>query len=123
MIDIKIWNELVKANNDTDIEAQKGDLVYLLDGIMFLVQTHNNCNNIVAQRVGDEADFINALRLLADCLLDEGIDCIQVRGRKGRYRFLEVMFRDIFPEEKYPNSGIVKDPTKTNEDFYYIKIK
>ena len=40
------WNALCSRWNDTDVKAEKGDIVEEIDGVMFLLQRKNDFKNV-----------------------------------------------------------------------------
>lgn len=102
------WNNIPKVD-EIDVEAVEGDIVEMVDGILFLLQTTNNYNNVVCKRVEPSTNniihsFYRYCLILNDI---HQIEYIRVEGRKGRYSFLEKVFtREEIVREKDPHRDI-----------------
>ena len=113
-----VWNTLVKANYETDIEAFEDDLVFEASGIMFLVQRKNGVNNVVAQRlVHKPGTFMQAIIEFRKVMIENTIQFIRVEGNLRRYKFLNKMLPELFGNEV----DIVKDLSNKDRNVYYIK--
>lgn len=112
---IEDWNTLEKPDN-IDVVAEKGDIVEKVNGVLYLLQTRNGYNNIIAYRV-EESDKFIVWTLYEYCILIHdkyGIDYVRVEGDKGKYKFLEKAF----------NRNIVrKDRQEKERDVYYCNLK
>jgi hypothetical protein len=115
MLSIKEWNDLKKPDN-IDVMAEEGDIVEEIDGIMFLLQTRNGFNNVVAFRI-KKSDKHIIWSLYSYCILlydKYGIEYIRVEGDKGKYDFLKRFFS---------RKKIVKDKDISERDVYYCNLK
>lgn len=102
------WNNTPKTD-EIDTIAVQGDIVELVDGILFLLQTTNNYNNVVCKRIAPNAsNLIHSFYRYCLILNDiHQIEYIRVEGRKGRYSFLEKVFtREEVIREKDPHRDI-----------------
>ena len=62
---IEYWNSLEKPEN-VSVEAVKGDIVEIVNGVVFLLQTTNGYNNTVSYRV-EKSDKSIVWTLLEFC--------------------------------------------------------
>lgn len=112
---VEDWNTLEKPDN-INVIAEEGDIVEKVNGVLYLLQTRNGYNNIVAYRV-EESDKFIVWTLYEYCILIHdkyGIDYVRVEGDKGKYKFLEKAF----------NRNIVrKDKQEKERDVYYCNLK
>lgn len=112
---IEDWNRLEKPDN-INIEAEDGDIVEKVNGVLYLLQTRNSYNNIVAYRV-EESDKFIVWTLYEYCILLQDkyhIDYVRVEGDKGKYRFLEKAFS---------RKEVRKDKQEKVRDVYYCNLK
>lgn len=114
-MNIEDWNTLEKPDN-INVVAEECDIVEKVNGVLYLLQTRNGYNNIVAYRV-EESDKFIVWTLYEYCILIHdkyGIDYVRVEGDKGKYKFLEKAF----------NRNIVrKDKQEKVRDVYYCNLK
>lgn len=112
---IEDWNRLEKPDN-IDVVAEEGDIVEKVNGVLYLLQTRNGYNNIVAYRV-EESDKFIVWTLYEYCILLQDkyhIDYVRVEGDKGKYRFLEKAFS---------RKEVRKDKQEKARDVYYCNLK
>ena len=112
---IQDWNNLEKPDN-VNVAAEPGDIVEEVNGILFLLQTRNGYNNVVAYRIKPDDHFI-VWALYEYCILlhdKYGIDFVRAEGDKGKYKFLE---RDFTTKE------VRKDKQEKERDVYYVNLK
>ena len=112
---IQDWNNLEKPDN-VNVVAEPGDIVEEVNGILFLLQTRNDYNNIVAYRVEKSDKFI-VWTLYEYCILlydKYGIDFVRVEGDKGKYKFLERAFT---------TKEVRKDKQEKERDVYYCNLE
>ena len=111
---IEYWNSLEKPEN-VSVEAVKGDIVEIVNGVAFLLQTTNGYNNIVSYRV-EKSDKSIVWTLLEFCKIlysKYHIEYVRVEGDKGKYRFLDRLFT---------KKAVVKDDSVKNRDVYYCNL-
>ena len=112
---IDYWNNIEKPNN-IDVEAIPGDIVEKIDGVLFLLQTENEYNNIVAYRVEKSNESI-IKTLFEYCLLlynEHNIKYVRIEGNKNKYAFIKRYFK---------RKQAIKDKTVKNRDIYYCNLK
>ena len=114
---ITYWNRLKKPNEEVNCKAVKGDMVFEIGGIIYLVQRKNDCNNIVCFRYRKSAmTLLQSFLLCRHRLIDCGIQYVRVEGNISRYLFLEKL-----QKETGQGSGIVRE--QNNErNVYYIRL-
>lgn len=111
---IEYWNSLEKPDN-VDVKAEEGDIVEIVNGVAFLLQTTDEYNNIVAYRV-EKSDKSIVWTLLEFCKIlysKYHIGYVRVEGDKGKYRFLERLFT---------KKAVVKDKSVKDRDVYYCNL-
>lgn len=111
---IEYWNSLEKPEN-VSVAAEEGDIVEIVNGVAFLLQTTNEYNNIVAYRV-EKNDKSIVWTLLEFCKIlysKYHIEYVRVEGDKGKYRFLERLFT---------KKSVVKDNSVKDRDVYYCNL-
>lgn len=111
---IDYWNSLEKPEN-VSVAAEEGDIVEILNGVAFLLQTTNEYNNIVAYRV-EKSDKSIVWTLLEFCKIlysKYHIEYVRVEGDKGKYRFLERLFT---------KKEVIKDKSVKDRDVYYCNL-
>ena len=111
---IEYWNSLEKPEN-VSVEAVKGDIVEIVNGVAFLLQTTNGYNNIVSYRV-EKNDKSIVWTLLEFCKIlysKYHIEYVRVEGDKGKYRFLDRLFT---------KKAVVKDDSIKERDVYYCNL-
>lgn len=111
---IEYWNSLEKPEN-VSVEAVEGDIVEIVNGVAFLLQTTDEYNNIVAYRIEKNNKSI-VWTLLEFCKIlysKYHIEYVRVEGDKGKYRFLERLFTKKI---------VVKDDSVKNRDVYYCNL-
>ena len=111
---IEYWNSLEKPEN-VSVEAVEGDIVEIVNGVAFLLQTTNEYNNIVAYRV-EKNDKSIVWTLLEFCKIlysKYHIEYVRVEGDKGKYRFLDRLFT---------KKVVVKDDSVKDRDVYYCNL-
>ena len=111
---IEYWNSLEKPEN-VSVEAVKGDIVEIVNGVAFLLQTTNGYNNIVSYRV-EKSDKSIVWTLLEFCKIlysKYHIEYVRVEGDKGKYRFLDRLFT---------KKAVVKDDSVKERDVYYCNL-
>ena len=112
---VQDWNNLEKPDN-VNVIAEPGDIVEEVNGVLFLLQTRNSYNNVVAYRIKPDNHFI-VWTLYEFCILlhdKYGIDFVRAEGDKGKYKFLE---RDFTTKE------VRKDRQEKERDVYYVNLK
>ena len=111
---IEYWNSLEKPEN-VSVEAVKGDIVEIVNGVAFLLQTTDGYNNIVSYRV-EKSDKSIVWTLLEFCKIlysKYHIEYVRVEGDKGKYRFLDRLFT---------KKAVVKDDSIKERDVYYCNL-
>ena len=111
---IEYWNSLEKPEN-VSVAAEEGDIVEIVNGVAFLLQTAGEYNNIVAYRV-EKSDKSIIWTLLEFCKMlysKHRIEYVRVEGDKGKYRFLERLFT---------KKAVVKDKGIKDRDVYYCNL-
>lgn len=111
---IEYWNSLEKPEN-VSVVAEEGDIVEIVNGVAFLLQTTDEYNNIVAYRV-EKSDKSIVWTLLEFCKIlysKYHIEYVRVEGDKGKYRFLERLF---------VKKEVVKDKSVKDRDVYYCNL-
>ena len=111
---IEYWNSLEKPEN-VSVAAEEGDIVEIVNGVAFLLQTTSEYNNIVAYRV-EKSDKSIVWTLLEFCKIlysKYHIEYVRVEGDKGKYRFLERLFT---------KKAVVKDKSVKERDVYYCNL-
>ena len=111
---IEYWNSLEKPEN-VSVIAEEGDIVEIVNGVAFLLQTTDEYNNIVAYRV-EKNDKSIVWTLFEFCKIlysKYHIEYVRVEGDKGKYRFLERLFT---------KKAVVKDDSVKNRDVYYCNL-
>lgn len=111
---IEYWNSLEKPEN-VSVVAEEGDIVEIVNGVAFLLQTTGEYNNIVAYRV-EKSDKNIVWTLLEFCKIlysKYHIEYVRVEGDKGKYRFLERLFT---------KKAVVKDKSVKERDVYYCNL-
>lgn len=111
---IEYWNSLEKPEN-VSVAAVEGDIVEVINGVAFLLQTTDEYNNIVAYRV-EKSDKSIVWTLLEFCKIlysKYHIEYVRVEGDKGKYRFLERLFI---------KKEVVKDKSVKDRDVYYCNL-
>lgn len=111
---IEYWNSLEKPEN-VSVEAVKGDIVEIVNGVAFLLQTTNGYNNTVSYRV-EKSDKSIVWTLLEFCKIlysKYHIEYVRVEGDKGKYRFLDRLFT---------KKAVVKDDSVKERDVYYCNL-
>ena len=112
---IQDWNNIEKPDK-VNVVAEPGDIVEEVNGVIFLTQTRNGYNNIVAYRIKPDDHFI-VWTLYEYCILlhdKYGIDFVRVEGDKGKYKFLERAFT---------TKEVRKDQQEKERDVYYVSLK
>ena len=111
---IEYWNSLEKPEN-VSVEAEEGDIVEIVNGVAFLLQTTDEYNNIVAYRV-EKSDKSTVWTLLEFCKTlysKYHIEYVRIEGDKGKYKFLERLFN---------KKTVVKDKSVKDRDVYYCNL-
>lgn len=95
---VEYWNTLPK-DNETDVIAESGDFVCLINGIAFLVQRKNDFNNVVCYRVNkSKTNLVKTFDRFRDACAKQGIQYIRVEGHNKRtYKMLFLVLR-LAPE-------------------------
>lgn len=111
---IEYWNSLEKPEN-VSVAAEEGDIVEIVNGVAFLLQTADEYNNIVAYRV-EKSDKNIVWTLLEFCKIlysKYHIEYVRVEGDVGKYRFLERLFT---------KKVVVRDKSIKERDVYYCNL-
>lgn len=112
---IQDWNNIAKPYN-VNVAAEPGDIVESVNGVLYLLQTKNGYNNIVAYRT-EPSDKNIIWTLFEYCILmhdKHHIDYVRVEGDKGKYKFLERFFN---------KKSVRKDTREKERDVYYCSLK
>lgn len=111
---LEYWNSLKKPDN-VNVKAVKGDIVEKIDGVLFLLQTTMDYNNVVAYRVKPSDKFIIWTFYKYCILLHDkyNINYIRIEGNKGKYDFLK----------SFTKKQIIKDDSIEDRDVYYCNLK
>jgi hypothetical protein len=117
---IEWWNSL-KKNADTNTIAEEGDLVCLISGIAFLIQRHNDFNNVVCWKIKTTKKnlvlIFNEFRKFCE---KNKIQYIRVEGiGKHTYRMLSLLFK-YAPE----GAGLIyaeEESKKLDRHIHYVK--
>lgn len=114
-VDVDFWNRLKKPSN-VDVIAEEGDIVEYMNGVLFLLQTKNEYNNVIAFRY--EASDKNIIwTLYAYCVLlreKYNIDYIRIEGKKNKYAFLN---------RNFTRKEVIKDKDEIERDIFYCDLK
>ena len=91
--DIVYWNSLQK-DKETDAEAIDGDIVVLIEGIAFLIQTKGEGNNVICIRVekGKE-NLVRIFEAFRAFCAEKKVQYIRVEGNPRRYNMLFLVLR------------------------------
>lgn len=111
---IEYWNSLEKPEN-VSVAAEEGDIVEIVNGVAFLLQTTDEYNNIVAYRV-EKSDKSIVWTLFEFCKIlysKYRIEYVRVESDKGKYKFLERLFN---------KKTVVKDKDVKDRDVYYCNL-
>ena len=88
---IDYWNSL-KLDEVTNTKAVDGDIVVLINGVVFLIQRKNDRNNIVCFRVRkSKKSILKTFGQFREFCELSGIQYILVKGNTHRYRMLELL--------------------------------
>ena len=115
-VGISVWNNFVdKSNNEINAVAKEGDIVLKHNGLLLLLQTENDYNNVIIfRRDKDYTDTrLSILQMILVLYADFNIHYIRVEGRHNRYNFFYRVFKDCF----------VQDFDIKNRDVFYINLK
>lgn len=115
-VGVKVWNKFVDGNNsEINAEAKDGDIVLKHNGLLLLLQTENEYNNVIIFR--RDKDFtdtrLSILQMILVLYADYNIHYIRVEGRNNRYNFFYRVFKEYF----------VQDFSIKNRDVFYINLK
>ena len=112
---IDIWNNIQNKPKEVNVIAKEGDIVEKINGVLFLLQTENEGNNIVAYRV--EKDDKNIIWTLYEYIIllatKYNIEYVRIEGRKNRYNFLKRVFS---------KREVIQDRAITERDVYYAHL-
>lgn len=116
---IDYWNSLQK-DSDTDVMAESGDFVCLINGIAFLVQRKNDFNNVVCFRVNkSKTNLVKTFDRFRNTCAENGIQYIRVEGHNRRaYKMLFLVLR-LAPK----GVDVVYAPKQSEDglNVYYVK--
>lgn len=110
------WNKL-ELDNETTAIALPGDIVEVIDGVAFLCQRTNNCNNIVAKCLDNTCSIKHIRAMFKFCIKlweDYDIEYVRIEGTKKRYKFIEHMFS---------NDVVRRDGSITERNVYFCNIR
>ena len=114
-MNVNDWNRIEKPEN-VNVVALEGDILEKIDGVLFLLQTQNDYNNVVAYRIEKSSESI-IKTFLEYCLLlynEHNIKYIRVEGDKNKYAFIKRFFN---------STQAIKDKTVKNRDVYYCNLE
>lgn len=111
---VEYWNSLEKPEN-VSVVAEEEDIVEVVNGVAFLLQTTDGYNNIVAYRVekSDKSIIWTLLEFCKTLYSKYHIEYVRVEGDKGKYKFLERLFT---------RKVVVKDKSIKDRDVYYCNL-
>lgn len=110
------WNIFPKIK-EVDYDAENGDIVLEIYGVLFLIQKTNDMNNIICFRIErSNKTFLQALFRLYDYLVFNHIQFIRVEGTLSRYFFLSKV------KGLSPNYNVIKDNSITNRNVFYVRL-
>ena len=115
-VGVDVWNKYVNKNNEEiNAVAKSGDIVIKHNGLLFLLQRENDCNNVIIFRKDkDSTDTrLSILQILLTIYKDYNIHYIRVEGKNNKYNFFYRTFNDYF----------VKDFDIKDRDVFYINLK
>lgn len=110
------WNELDKPV-ECEEYAEEGDIIEIINNVIFLCQRTNNCNNIICfLQDPTDCNITHIKDMFRFCIIlweKYGIEYVRVEGNSRRYKFLE----KIFPPEI-----VIRDPNILDRNVYYCNI-
>ena len=115
MTDIEYWNSLPKPK-ESDVVAEKDDLVVEIGGILYLLQLNNGFNNVVCFRLKkSKMTTLQSFLEYRKWLISKGVEYIRVEGSKRRYWFLA----RLNPGVGY---NVIRDTEECGRNVFYIKL-
>lgn len=116
MLGIEYWNEYIKPTSEVDVQAEPGDYVIEIGGILFLLQRKNDFNNVVCFRTKKSSISVREVFMqYAKWLISQNIQYIRVEGNVRRYFFLQ----KLHPAE---TTKVMYDYSVSDRNVFYIKL-
>lgn len=110
------WN-VINKESEVNYEAESGDIVLSIFGVLFLIQRKNDFNNIICFRFADSnKTFLRALFLLREYLEIKNIQYVRVEGDMSRYFFLSKI------KNVNPNYNVLQDKSIKNRNVFYVQL-
>ena len=116
---IEEWNAIEK-DEETQAQAEEGDIVTVIDGVAFLIQRKNDFNNVVCKRIEESNTPITDtfITFRAFCV-EHKVQYIRIEGISHKYRMLMLCLR------KCPECVTVvlhkKQSEETGHTIWYVK--
>ena len=111
------WNLTIK-NWETEVKAEKDDIVINIGGVLFLVQRKHNYNNVVCFRVKEtNVSIQKAFIQFGYYIMNKGVQYIRVEGNTKRYFFLSKL-NVYFPK----GFNCIRVDENENRNVFYIKL-
>lgn len=116
MENISTWNNYYSNSPEIQVKAVPGDIVINIGGILYLVQTTNDYNNVVAVRTHQsKLTTLQSFLMLREYLIGKGIQFIRVEGNKKRYFFLTKL-------KGLQGYNCIQDCSCKERNVFYIKL-
>lgn len=110
------WN-VINKESEVNYEAESGDIVLSIYGVLFLIQRKNDFNNIICFRFADSnRTFLRSLFLLREYLEINNIQYVRVEGDLSRYFFLSKI------KNVNPNYNVIQDKSIKNRNVFYVQL-
>lgn len=109
------WNNFPKEK-EVNYDAENGDIVLKIYGVLFLIQRINDMNNVICFRIEkSNKTFLQALHRLRDYLTTKNIQFLRVEGSLNRYFFLSKI-------KGLKNYNVIQDKSITNRNVFYVRL-
>ena len=109
------WNNFPKEK-EVNYDAENGDIVLEIYGVLFLIQRINDMNNVICFRVEkSNKTLLQALHRLRDYLTFKNIQFLRVEGSLSRYFFLAKI-------KGLKNYNVIQDRSITNRNVFYVRL-
>lgn len=96
------------------IPDEENDLVFVIDGYCFVVQTFDGFNNVIVSKYKKSKSTLkDVFYKFREKLIENKIDVIRIEGRGNRYGILKKMF---------PNNSFMFEVTDNGRYVYYGKV-
>ena len=101
---------------EVNYDAENGDIVLEIYGVLFLIQRINDMNNVICFRIEkSNKTFLQALHRLRDYLTSINIQFLRVEGSLSRYFFLAKI-------KGLENYNVIQDRSITNRNVFYVRL-